>query len=389
MHLPDYQGGSIANLMASLAQACGAPPGACPPLRAAPATDLGTATNLVLLVVDGLGYDLLAENPGPLAPYLQGCLTSVFPTTTAAAIPTFMTGLPPSQHGLTGWHMWLREVGNLLAILPLSARPGAPARQPLPPPDALPARLFRHPTLYAGLQRPSYVVAPRYIVHSPFNRYHSQGAARLPYYGLAGPEGLFDTLSGVLAKPGEKFVYGYWPDYDSTAHAHGCRSPEALAALAAFSQTFVEWLREHQGSDTLVLVTADHGFIDSPPERRIALADHPVLADCLSLPLCGERRSAWCYLKPGKAATFEAYVAKHLDHAALAVPRTRLLAEGWFGPGPAHPELASRIGDYALLMRDDWTLYDTLPGEKPLDLLGMHGGLSPAEMRVPLLVARP
>jgi len=386
MYFPDYQGGSIANLMASLARACGAPPGPCPPLAELPPARLEGISNLVLLVVDGLGYDLLAERAGLLQPYLRGHLTSVFPSTTASAIPTFMTGLPPSQHGLTGWHMWLREIGALLAILPLSARPGAPLEQPLPPRSELPRRLFGHDTLYQGMQRTSYVVSPHFIADSPFNRYHSRGAVKLPYNGL---EGLFGALDQLTAKSGKKFIYGYWPDYDSTAHIHGCRSSQAMGALETFAAAFTAWLARVRDSDTLVIVTADHGFIDAPAERQIALADHPLLADCLALPLCGERRAAWCYLKPGREAVFEAYVRQHLEHAAIALPRERLLAEGWFGPGPNHPELAARIGDYALIMKEDWTLYDLLPGEKAHAMVGHHGGLSPAEMRVPLLVARP
>jgi len=389
MYLPDYDGGSIANLMASLARASGATDSPCPPLAELPPGRLQSISNLVLLVVDGLGYDLLVEHSSLLKPYLRGHLTSVFPSTTASAIPTFMTGLPPSQHGLTGWHMWLREIGRLLAILPLSPRPGAleiPPGQPLPPRQELPAQLFRHPTLYQGLGRTSYVVSPHFIADSPFNRYHSQGAAKVPYAGLPG---LFSALDQLLHKHGRKFIYGYWPDYDSNAHNHGCRSPQALAVLDQFAAAFTAWLARIRDSDTLVVVTADHGFIDSPPERQINLAEHPLLADCLALPLCGERRAAWCYLKPGRAGVFEAYVRQHLSHAAQALPREQLLAEGWFGPGPCHPELAARIGDYALIMKADWTLYDVLPGEQPHTMIGHHGGLSPAEMRVPLLVVRP
>ena len=30
-----------------------------------------------------------------------------------------MTGLAPQAHGLTGWHMYFREIGAVLAVLPL------------------------------------------------------------------------------------------------------------------------------------------------------------------------------------------------------------------------------------------------------------------------------
>lgn len=407
MPSPDYAGGSIANLMASLAQACGWPNPPCPSLESLPPARLAGARNLMLLVADGFGYQtLLQRGQGTLRRHLQGSLTSVFPSTTASAITTFMTGLPPSQHGLTGWHMWMDEVERVMSILPLSARgeprPGGrrdgqdgspmprngvpPGRAPLPHREELPGRFFDHPSFYSRLRRPSYVVAPTTIINSPFNRYHSRGATRLPYQTLGD---LFSTLAGVAATPGKKFIYGYWPDLDSMSHDQGLAGPGTALVLAAFEAAFDSFIASLAGSDTLLLVTADHGFMDSPPERQLHLEDYPELAACLARPLCGERRVPYCYLKPGAEADFTAYVARHLAHAAIAVPREQLFAEGWFGPGPLHPRLASRVGDYVLLMQEDWTLRDLMPGEKEHPMLGYHGGVSAAEMTVPLVLIEP
>jgi len=86
---------------------------------------------------------------------------------------------------------------------------------------------------------------------------------------------------------------------------------------------------------------------------------------------------------------FERAAAAELGARAEVVVADDLLARGWFGPGPAHPELRHRIGDYALLMHGRHTLRDCVLGERDLDLLGVHGGISAAEQRVPLLVAGP
>src|SRR3954471_21123796 len=52
--LPDYSGGSLLNLMATLAQACGA--SAChAPLEGLAAAEFAAARNVVLLIIDGLG----------------------------------------------------------------------------------------------------------------------------------------------------------------------------------------------------------------------------------------------------------------------------------------------------------------------------------------------
>jgi predicted AlkP superfamily pyrophosphatase or phosphodiesterase len=130
------------------------------------ATDLESKTlsrrrNIVLMVIDGLGAKLLracgprrpAPASGDASAHAQ--LTSVFPSTTATAIPTFMTGLAPAQHALTGWHMWLDELQAVTAILPLSPRIGPPFQTPR---EQLPAQLFDHASLYSGMHRSAWVV---------------------------------------------------------------------------------------------------------------------------------------------------------------------------------------------------------------------------------------
>jgi hypothetical protein len=139
---------------------------------------------------------------------------------------------------------------------------------------------------------------------------------------------------------------------------------------------FGELVRKLRGSNTWLLVTADHGFIDSPPRRVICLDDHPALAALLLRPLCGERRVAYCYVAAENRPAFKAYVHRHFARAAHLYASDRLIAAGWFGPPPYHPRLAARVGDYTLVMKDNWTIKDWLPGERHFSMLGVHGGTS-------------
>lgn len=381
--LPDYTGGSIANLMRTVADACGAPSptqAALGPCFGVDSRTLARKRNIVLLVVDGLGASLLeTRGIGALRQQAGKRLTSVFPSTTATAIPTFMTGLMPAQHALTGWHMWLEELNAVTSILPLKPRFGPPFAEA---PEQLPARLFDHAPIYAGMHRPAWVVSPQEIAFSPFNQYHVRGADTLAYADL---DGLMQTVSGLVQVPGRKFIYAYWPVLDSTAHRFGIDSAEVASVLEQFCIAFDTMLALIEGSDTTLLVTADHGFINSPSDRVIQLDDHPELADMLARPLCGEQRVAWCYLKTGAAANFERCTHARLGDRTEVISRDRLLSEQWFGPGMAHPKLASRIGDFALVMQENWTIKDWLPGERRYSLLGVHGGISADEMLVPLV----
>jgi hypothetical protein len=81
-------------------------------------------------------------------------------------------------------------------------------------------------------------------------------------------------------------------------------------------------------------------------------------------------------------------VRERLAHGVALYPSRTLIAQGWFGPGAPHPELASRVGDYTLVMKDDWTIKDWMPGEQRHRQIGVHAGLSADEMIVPLIVAR-
>jgi hypothetical protein len=380
-HLPDYSGGSIVNLVQSIATACGSSSRQYPPLAALSAVQLGRARHIVLLVVDGLGQRTLARHTASphLQQHLRGSLTSVFPSTTASAITAFMTGLAPAQHALTGWHMHLHEIDQTLAILPLTPRSGPPRCLP----SELPARLFEHPSLFQTLDRESWVVTPQSIAGSPFNAWHARAAQTRAYRSL--PE-MFACLRELLQETKHsRYIYAYYPDLDSFSHQYGTDSRAAQQTLRSFDALFGNFLRDVRGSNSWVLVTADHGFIDSPNRRVISLDDHPQLAALLLRPLCGERRVAYCYVAPEKRLAFEDYVHRHLARATHLYASDRLIAAGWYGPPPYHPRLASRVGDYTLVMKDNWTIKDWLPGEKRFAMLGVHGGVSANEMRVPLI----
>ena len=385
--LPDYSGGSILNLITSITTALGAPNGPYPALRQPDLQQLlASRGRVVLIVVDGLGHGYLTQGyPGSsLCHYLRGSLTSVFPSTTATAITAFLTGLAPAQHGITGWHMYIPELDTVAAVLPMRTRS---TNRPLTALGLDPARFFDQPSLFDRLPVRSFVVSPERIVDSEFNRRHSGSAERRGYGSL---EQLFASILSCLRAPGgRRYVYAYYADFDSVAHAHGVNSRRADQVMRRFDAAFSAFLDQAAGLNATVIVTADHGFIDSPPDRLIELDDHPDLQAMLRLPLCGERRAAYCYVRPERARDFEDYVHGALaDQARLFVSEV-LMAQGWFGPGPPHPRLKQRIGDYTLIMKENWTIKDWVQGEARHRQIGVHGGLNIDEMTVPLVVVQP
>ena len=388
MELPDYHGGSIVNLMRSIERALDARPcdaaQAYPELNALPARALSGARNIVLLVIDGLGYGYLtgAGAGGALHRHLRARLTSVFPSTTATAVTSLLTGVGPQQHALTGWHIWLRELGCLAATLRFRPRHGG---EPLSKSGIAPRSVFTAEPMFDRLAAKTHVVSPGNIIDSDYNVAHCGLAQRRPYKEL--PE-LFSKMAEIVRSGSERqFIHAYTCDLDAAAHSFGSASQELQDKFRQIDAAFARFLDKIAGSDTLVIAVADHGFTDSPKAVCIELEDHPQLAETLTLPLCGERRAAYCYVQSGQESAFEHYVQTRLDHCADLHRSTDLIAQGWFGLGPANPRLAERVGHYTLVMKDDYTIKDWILGESRHLSLGVHGGVSAAEMYVPLILA--
>jgi hypothetical protein len=374
---PDYAGGGFVNLIATLAAARG---GAArhPSLHALPSAEIEEATNIVFIIVDGLGDRYLLANGkgGPLARHRRGAIKAVFPSTTASAITTSFTGATPLEHGLTGWFTYFSEAACVGAPLPFERRG---EKTPL---GVAPGRIFIEPSLFDTLATRAIVVSYAPIIDSQYNRHHCGRAERRAYRDLAGF--LDQTAAAVNSGPQRKLVYAYWPEFDTLAHRHGVASAQVRAHFAQLDAMFGELLARLGATDTIVVLTADHGFIDSPPEESMELPAE--LSALLRFPLCGERRVAFCHVRD-KIAFIENAKGFFKQRADVR-PSIELWHEGWFGAGRAHPRFAERIGDVALVMQGRGTVKDWVTGEPRHLHIGNHGGMSEEEMNIPLVVAK-
>ena len=379
---PDYRGGGIVNLMSSLRRVFGAPDIPYPTLKPVDLLERLPGRSVVLLVIDGLGYHRLKDQR--VAPCLDtqlACaLTSVFPSTTASAITTYLTGLAPHQHGLVGWHTYFREIDQVFTPLPFIPRePG----QCLPP-GVTPETLFDHRPLFCQIDAPTHSVSPAAIADSAYNRFHCGPASIHPYATVAE---LFDALTTICRQTTEPaLTYAYYPEIDFLSHVHGSCSEEVDQNLRLFDAAFETFLSSIANTNTTVLTTADHGFVDPGAEQKLDLADYPDIERTLAKPLCGEPRVAYCYVKAGQQERFETLVADQLADKVAIFPSEQLVREEYFGMGEAHPDLHRRTGDFTLLMKSEHMLKDWLPGEKRFDFCGVHGGVSDNEMLVPLCI---
>lgn len=380
--LPDYRGGGILNLMASIIRSRG---GASPhaELTTLPAAALRPFRKVVYLVLDGLGEMQLREHLAAgrgkafFACHPRHVITSVFPATTAAAVTTFATGASPAEHGIIGWHLNLPDLGMVGTILPAITRTGtamAPAAFNLKTYLGLPGYL-------AGVRQPRHLLSWGHIPGSRYSMAGPRWTRRARYQTLAGME---RAILAFAREPGRGLAYAYWPDYDSHCHDQGCTGSKTTRHFREMDRCLARIAQRMADTGALLLVTADHGLIDASIPHRVDLRDVPGLMDCLATLPAGDARQVHCFVRPAKLDRFLAIARRRLSKACRVIEGGDLLQRGWFGPGRPHPALARRCGDLVLLARDDFAFTTSLPGAKSDFNAANHGGISSREMLVPL-----
>ncbi|MEF8873584.1 MAG: alkaline phosphatase family protein [Candidatus Thermoplasmatota archaeon] len=380
MVLPDYEEKSLVNLMSSVLQGIGAdsPYETLPGLEI---QELRESRNVVLLVLDGIGYEYLKEKGKDtiLYEHLEEKLTSVFPSSTASAIPTLFIGLAPQKHAVTGWYTLVKEVGVVSTILPFEARFG---EESLSEYGVDISTVLSYDPLMEDISRGRYDVTLENLKGSEFNSFYGQEFEQLGYSSL---DELFQVLERVLKKEDDKkFIRGYWDGFDTAAHEEGVKSVSASNRFLEINHHLKDFVERIKDTDTTLLITSDHGFIDTEEEKALRLDDHPALQRCLTLPFCGDQRTVFCYVSPSKTDKFENYWEDNLSDFCDLHKSEHLVEKDYFGLFEPDPRLYDRIGDYTLIMKDDYIFYDTLQNEEEHFMIGNHGGTSEKEMYVPL-----
>jgi hypothetical protein len=344
---------------------------------------LPPARHVVLLVVDGLGWNLLRRHAED-APFLAGLpgdpITAGFPSTTAVSLASIGTGLPPGGHGIVGLAF---EVGPGVAINALGwatagdARP-RDLRDRFAPEDVQPV-----PTVFERLA--AHGVAVRVVLPVPFV---ASGLTRAVLRGgeAWGVRALGDLAAAATGEPeaDRTFRYAYHGDLDLLGHVYGPGSDPWRLQLTLVDQ-LARAIAERLPADGLLLVTSDHGMVHVEEPDRIDADDRPELLAGVRL-LAGEPRVRHVYAEPGAADDVLAGWQEQLAGRATVLSRADAIAAGWFGPVQSRVE--PRIGDVVAACTASNVV--TRTGAEPVlsALTGQHGSLTEDELLIPLLSYR-
>lgn len=318
--------------------------------------------NVVILLLDGMGMAILENNlpeTGFLRSHLVGEFSSVFPPTTVAATTTVQSGLFPSEHGWLGWDVYFPEEDKCVTV-------------------------FRNTLTGTQISAAEYPVAQ---THRPYEtaveRIRAAGFAAYNVTPFDAPypkdtEKIGQRIQQLCAEDGRKFLYAYWTEPDHIMHETGVDSVQTrqtIAGLEAWVQQLSSCLE-----DTLLLITADHGHMNS---RGASLEAHPEIRECLLRGITIEPRAVAFYVREGMGETFVRRFRAAFGEKFRLYSRAETECSGLFGRGRDHPAFLGSVGDYLAVAIDDLSLYET--EEETTRFIGVHAGLTADEMRIPLI----
>lgn len=342
---------------------------------------VGAAAHIIFVLVDGLGMNVVGQLPAEsfLRSHLALEMRALFPTSTAPVLTSLATGVPVAVHGVAGWWSYLPAQGLTATVLPFIERF---TERPLTKFGVVPDDVFLRPALLPRYARDVLSLFPAYIAESAYTRYSTGGTASVGYDGIR--PAVAAVAARVRRADAPTYTYLYLPQFDAAEHEHGPFAPTPARVLRRIDAALARLAGALPG-DARLVVSADHGQIVTPASSVVELrSDDPLMA-MLVAPPDGDARAPRFHTQAGAgdafATQFRARFGAH--YALLTIDEAADLQ--LFGPHAIAADVRERFGDLQAVALDD-TLLEYRDGTEK-SLRGNHGGLSPDEMRIPLIVA--
>lgn len=327
--------------------------------------------NVVLLILDGLGTDMLNHNMHVfsfLRRNIKDKITSVFPPTTTSATTTYYSSLPPISHGWIGWSPYFKEHNRVI-------------------------ELFRNKDLYTqknlDIEPVSNMLHYEHITTQITQINKDVTTTKVfPAFMPNGAKNFAELCQKIQAQTnqqGNQFILAYWNDPDHTSHEFGPYSKEVKLTIKNINQHIKNMCQNLK--DTLVIISADHGQIEV--SDIVYIDEYDGVVDCLQAPLSIDERVSAIFLKEGAEQKFKQLFEQYFSKDFILIKSDDALAQNLFGKGVIHPKVKDFLGDYLIISTSTKSLRQRLPNSAPEPKLkGAHSGLLKKEMLVPLILIK-
>ncbi len=383
---PDYKN-SIVNLVSSILNVYDVTTDH-PPLKQLDSKTLKMQKNIIFFVLDGLGMNLLNKFTAStqfLNKNLISPITSVFPSTTSAAITSIISGKTPWEHGAIGWTLYFKEFAKNIDYLPNwdSITYKTQNAKKYNVIDYVGAE-----NIFNQISDKNPDVQQFYLTHEELsqspNIIRNSGTAKIIPY--SDNEHLYKTLNELIManESKNKLIFVYSSSPDKIEHQYGIYADEVKNFMIETDSAFKTLKSQLAGTDTTILITADHGLIDI--DNYYYVNEDEKLFDSMIMPTFPEPRFISFFVKKHKMNQFEDEFKKYEDKFLL-FEREEFLKHKFLGDGEMHPKIDDLIGDYMAIAISNSAMKSIYMqnGKWKKEFNAHHAGLTEDEMLVPLI----
>ncbi len=350
---------------------------------------IGDHHHYLFILVDGLGMNQRERFPagGFFEDYFAEEIRSVVPSTTSAALTSLASGQWPATHAIIGWFTHLPDYRT--TIIPLKATERFSYR-PISKLGFTLDDVMTVDSMLPNLERPVRMYTMRRDLKAEYVRWSSGDSPVIGYRKLEQAirkiRKQFRGAASSGSSGDNSYAYFYYPDVDSLSHKFGRSSIEVAKEISRVDRELSR-LRAALPDTIRMIVTADHGHLDVPEERHLLLQHDDPVYEYLECPHTGESRLPVFHVKPEMETIFvDAFSERKLLDFLLITP-DQADELGIFGPEPLSPKTRERLGTYIGVSPSADALEYVPEGKEPVNHVGMHGGMSGDEVRVPLFLA--
>lgn len=317
--------------------------------------------NVVLILYDGMGSNLLKRNLSPnafLNTHKIKDINAVFPPTTTASTTSVLSGLNPSEHGWLGWDLYFKEIDETVTMF-TNNKKDTEEKISI---ESVANKYYPYKSIIE-------------LINEKHDAYYLSPFSDIKYSNL---DDMYKQIKELCAKDNRKFIYAYHTEPDMTMHTEGTDTSTVKELFLKIDKGTKDLCNSLH--DTLVIIIADHGHLNC---EYITLSEHNDIFSTLKQDISIEGRACNFFIKEEEKAKFEQLFNQYFANDFILYNKDEVIKKNIFGIGSSHARFKDSLGDYlAIATSNKYFRYN----ENSLNFKSMHAGITEDEVLIPLII---